>query len=81
VLHRWTPLPYRRSNAATWAEWQAIPEEAASPAVEPSPAAEQAGYASEYEMEHLIHPEFPMTVYVGTSEIQREIIGEGPSGL
>jgi isovaleryl-CoA dehydrogenase len=34
-----------------------------------------AGYASEYEMEHLVRKALPMTIYAGTSEIQREIIG------
>jgi isovaleryl-CoA dehydrogenase len=35
-----------------------------------------AGYASEYEMEHLVRKALPMTIYAGTSEIQREIIGK-----
>ena len=39
-----------------------------------------AGYASEYEMEHLVRQALPMTVYAGSSEIQREIIG-GTLGL
>jgi alkylation response protein AidB-like acyl-CoA dehydrogenase len=39
-----------------------------------------AGYASEYEMEHLVRQALPMTIYAGTSEIQREIIG-GTLGL
>jgi alkylation response protein AidB-like acyl-CoA dehydrogenase len=34
-----------------------------------------AGYAAEYEMEHLVRRALPMTIYAGTSEIQREIIG------
>jgi alkylation response protein AidB-like acyl-CoA dehydrogenase len=34
-----------------------------------------AGYATEYEMEHLVRRALPMTIYAGTSEIQREIIG------
>jgi alkylation response protein AidB-like acyl-CoA dehydrogenase len=34
-----------------------------------------AGYASEYDMEHLVRKALPMTIYAGTSEIQREIIG------
>ncbi|HMJ36694.1 MAG TPA: acyl-CoA dehydrogenase family protein [Baekduia sp.] len=34
-----------------------------------------AGYAREYEMEHLVRKALPMTIYAGTSEIQREIIG------
>jgi len=34
-----------------------------------------AGYATEYEMEHLVRKALPMTTYAGTSEIQREIIG------
>jgi hypothetical protein len=34
-----------------------------------------AGYASEYEMEHFVRKALPMTIYAGTSEIQREIIG------
>jgi alkylation response protein AidB-like acyl-CoA dehydrogenase len=39
-----------------------------------------AGYASEYDMEHLVRKALPMTIYAGTSEIQREIIG-GTYGL
>jgi isovaleryl-CoA dehydrogenase len=39
-----------------------------------------AGYASEYEMEHLVRKALPMTVYAGTSQIQRDIIG-GTYGL
>lgn len=35
-----------------------------------------AGYASEYEMEHLVRKSLPMTIYAGTSEIQRDIIGK-----
>jgi alkylation response protein AidB-like acyl-CoA dehydrogenase len=35
-----------------------------------------AGYAREYEMEHLVRKALPMTIYAGTSEIQREIIGK-----
>jgi alkylation response protein AidB-like acyl-CoA dehydrogenase len=34
-----------------------------------------AGYASEYETEHLVRKALPMTIYAGTSEIPREIIG------
>jgi alkylation response protein AidB-like acyl-CoA dehydrogenase len=34
-----------------------------------------AGYASEYEMEHLVRQALPTTIYAGTSEIQRDIIG------
>ncbi len=34
-----------------------------------------AGYATEYDMEHLVRKALPMTIYAGTSEIQREIIG------
>ena len=34
-----------------------------------------AGYATEYGMEHLVRKALPMTIYAGTSEIQREIIG------
>jgi alkylation response protein AidB-like acyl-CoA dehydrogenase len=34
-----------------------------------------AGYAREYEMEELVRKALPMTIYAGTSEIQREIIG------
>lgn len=34
-----------------------------------------AGYATEFEMEHLVRKALPTTIYGGTSEIQREIIG------
>jgi alkylation response protein AidB-like acyl-CoA dehydrogenase len=34
-----------------------------------------AGYASEYGMEQLVRRALPTTIYAGTSEIQREIIG------
>ena len=34
-----------------------------------------AGYACEYEMQDLVRKALPMTIYAGTSEIQREIIG------
>jgi alkylation response protein AidB-like acyl-CoA dehydrogenase len=34
-----------------------------------------AGYAIEYGMEHLVRKALPTTIYGGTSEIQREIIG------
>jgi alkylation response protein AidB-like acyl-CoA dehydrogenase len=37
---------------------------------------ESAGYASEYEKEHVVRKPLPMTIYAGASEIQREIIGE-----
>ena len=39
-----------------------------------------AGYASEYDMEHLVRRALPSTIYAGTNEIQREIIG-GSLGL
>jgi len=32
------------------------------------------GYSSEYEMERLVRKALPMTIYAGTSEIQRDII-------
>ncbi len=35
-----------------------------------------AGYASEYELEHLVRKALPTTIYAGTSEIQRDIIGK-----
>ena len=34
----------------------------------------QHGYSSEHEMERLVRKALPMTIYAGTSEIQREII-------
>jgi isovaleryl-CoA dehydrogenase len=34
------------------------------------------GYAAEYDMEHLVRTAVVMTIYGGTSEIQREIIGK-----
>jgi isovaleryl-CoA dehydrogenase len=34
------------------------------------------GYATEYDMEHLVRRSVPTTIYGGTSEIQREIIGK-----
>jgi alkylation response protein AidB-like acyl-CoA dehydrogenase len=34
-----------------------------------------AGYAAEYDMEHQVRTTLATTIYGGTSEIQREIIG------
>jgi alkylation response protein AidB-like acyl-CoA dehydrogenase len=34
-----------------------------------------AGYAAEYDMEHQVRVALVTTIYGGTSEIQREIIG------
>jgi alkylation response protein AidB-like acyl-CoA dehydrogenase len=33
------------------------------------------GYATEYEMEHHVRRSIASTIYGGTSEIQREVIG------
>lgn len=35
-----------------------------------------AGYATEYDMEHIVRKALPTTIYGGASEIQREIIGK-----